>query len=116
MIRFGRFYNISTIVGYSKPNSFNTNILNMYDFFGWVSWHITHCRLFNAKSILIHIHSSIQTIQFNTSGHFSFIRAMHGTLSGATTLGQIEIGSNGNEGVLRFPKAPTLQEPHHQIV
>ena len=26
---------------------------------GWVLWHINHCRLFNAKSIFIHINSSI---------------------------------------------------------
>ena len=31
-------------------------VLNL---FGLVLWHINHCRLFNAKSILIHINSSI---------------------------------------------------------
>ena len=27
--------------------------------FGLVLWHINHCRLFNAKSIFIHINNSI---------------------------------------------------------
>ena len=39
-----------------------------------------------------------------------------GNLSGATTPGQSGPGSDGNEGVLAFPKAPALLEPHHQIV
>ena len=37
------------------------------------------------------------------------------TLSGATTLGQIEPGSNGNEGVLCILKAPALLEPHNHF-
>ena len=56
MIWFGLvwFYGISTIVGYLMPNPLYTNILNIYDlvWFGWVLWHINHCRLFNAKSSL----------------------------------------------------------------
>ena len=45
------FYGISIIVGYLMPNSLYTYILNIYDlvWFGWVLWHINHCRLFNAK-------------------------------------------------------------------
>ena len=38
------------------------------------------------------------------------------TLSRATTPNQGEPGSNGNEGVLRFPQTPALQELHRQIV
>ena len=37
-------------------------------------------------------------------------------LSGATTLGQSEPESDGNEGVLRIPKALASLEPHYQIV
>ena len=44
------FYGISTIVGYLMPNPLHTYILNMYDWFGWVLWHINLNRLFNAKS------------------------------------------------------------------
>ena len=33
-----------------------------------------------------------------------------------TTLDQSKPGSGGKEGVSTFPKAPALQEPHHQIV
>ena len=36
------------------------------------------------------------------------------TLSGATTQ-DLGSGSDGNEGVLRFPKNPALLEPHQQI-
>ena len=46
------FYGISTIVGYLMPNPFYTYTLDIYDLFGWVLWHINHCRLFNAKSFL----------------------------------------------------------------
>ena len=47
------FYSISTIVGYLMPNPLYTYILNIYMiWFGWVLWHINHCRLFNAKSSL----------------------------------------------------------------
>ena len=36
--------------------------------------------------------------------------------SGATTLGQSGPETDDNEGVITFPKAPALLEPHHQIV
>ena len=46
-------YGISTIVGYLIPNPLYTYILKIYViWFGWVLWHINHCRLFNAKSSL----------------------------------------------------------------
>ena len=38
------------------------------------------------------------------------------TLSGATTPGQSEHGSDAIESVHRIPKAPELLEPHNQIV
>ena len=43
---------ISTIVGYLMPNPLYTYILNIFDLVCLVSWHINHCRLFNAKSCL----------------------------------------------------------------
>ena len=45
------FYGISTIEGYLMPNPLYTYILDMI-WFGWVLWHINHCRLFNAKFYL----------------------------------------------------------------
>ena len=42
----------------------------------------------------------------------SFIWSIDRTLSGATTLGQSEPGSDGNEEVLRIPQTPALQKPH----
>ena len=47
---------------------------------------------------------------------FSSIWLIDKTLSGATTPGQSGPRSDGNEEVLRIPKAPALLEPHHQIV
>ena len=38
--------------------------------FGWVLWHINHCRLFNTKSIFMQI-VLFQTIQFNMSTQFN---------------------------------------------
>ena len=35
---------------------------------------------------------------------------MDRTLSGATTLGQSELGSDGNEGVLRIPQSTSITE------
>ena len=46
-----------------------------------------------------------QTIQFSTSTQFSSIWPIDRTFSGATTLGQSGIGSDGNEGVLRVPQS-----------
>ena len=41
------FFSISTLEGYLMPNPVYTYVLVC---FGWVLWHINHCRLFNAKS------------------------------------------------------------------
>ena len=46
------FYGISAIIGYVMPNPFYTCISNIYDWFGWVLWHIRQHRLSNAKSFL----------------------------------------------------------------
>ena len=100
-------------------------ILTFFSGFGLVLRHINHCRLFHAKSIFIHINSSIsnhlvwhksrtvlfQTIQFSKSTVWmsnSFIPPIDRTLSGATTPGQSEPGSDGNQGVLCFPQSSTI--------
>ena len=46
-----RFYGTSNFVGYFMPNPLYTYKIYMI-WFGWVLWHIIHCRLFNAKSSL----------------------------------------------------------------
>ena len=53
----------------------------------------------NVKTVLF------QTIQFNITTQFSSIWPIDTTLSGATTLGQIEPGSDGNEGVHHIPQS-----------
>ena len=40
----------------------------------------------------------------------SSIWPIHGTLSGATALGQSGLGSDGNEGVLRIPQSSSITE------
>ena len=55
----------------------------------------------NVKTVLF------QVIQFNISTQFNSIWPIERILSGATTLGQIGPGSDGNEGVLYIP--PKLQ-------
>ena len=47
------FNGISTILGYLMPNRIYIYIYLIYMiWFGWVLWHINHCRLFNDKSSL----------------------------------------------------------------
>ena len=49
-----------------------------------------------------------QTIQFSISTHFSSIWPINRALSGATTPGQSEPGSDGNEGVLCIPQISSI--------
>ena len=49
-----------------------------------------------------------QIIQFNINTQFSSIRPIDKTLSGATTPGQSEPGSNSNKGVLRIPQSSNI--------
>ena len=57
---------------------------------------------FNVKTVLF------QAIQFSINSHFSFIRRIDRTLSGATTPDLRESGSDGNKGVLRIPQSITV--------
>ena len=56
-----------------------------------------------------------QAIQFNMRTQFSSIWPIDRIFSGTTTPGQSRPGSDGNEGVLAFPKVPALLEPQNQI-
>ena len=49
-----------------------------------------------------------QTIQFSISTQFSFIWPIDRALSGATTLGQSGLGSDGNEWVLSIPQSASI--------
>ena len=49
-----------------------------------------------------------QTFLISISSEFSFIWAIDRTLSGATTLGLSEPGSDGNKGVLRLPQSSSI--------
>ena len=56
----------------------------------------------NSKIVLF------QTTQFSIITQFSSIRPINRTLSGATSLGMSEPGSDGNEGVLRIPQSSNI--------
>ena len=73
------FYGISTVVGYLMPNPF----------------------LYRSTVLF-------QTIQFSISRLFSSIWSIDKTLSGATTLGQSEPGSDGNEEVLSISQSSSI--------
>ena len=49
-----------------------------------------------------------QTVKFSISIEFSSIRPINRTLSGATTLGQREPGSDGNVGVPCIPQSSSI--------
>ena len=111
-----------TTPGLSGPGAMAINV-----WFGLILWYINHCRLFNTRSIFIHINSSIsnnsvlykykflfrhilnvktvlfQAIYLSISTQFNSVGPTGWTLSGVTTPGQKGPGSNGNEGVLRIP-------------
>ena len=51
------FYGVSTIVDYLTPNPLYIYIYICVCviWFGWVLWHVNHCRLFKAKSFYKYI-------------------------------------------------------------
>ena len=53
-----------------SPRTRKIDLVNLISLFGLVSWHINHCRLFNAKSISYI--KQFQTIQFSISTQFKF--------------------------------------------
>ena len=77
-------------------------------FFGLVLRHINHCRLFNAKSILIYKTVLFQANQFSISTQFWSIWHIDETLSGATTPGQSGPWSDGNRGVLCISQSSSI--------
>ena len=66
---------------------------------GLVLWQMDHCRLFNAKSIFIHIKSFISKIQFSIRTMFSSFSPIDRNLSGAITPDQSGPRSDSNKGV-----------------
>ena len=129
LTRFGLvwFYGIPTIVGYLMPNLFidinssisNNSVKHKYSFF------FVYTQL-NVKTSLF------QTIQFSIGKQFkwqkqfyfkqfslasvqlSSIWLLDRTLSGATTLGRVDLGAMAIKEYSAFPKAPALLEPHYQ--
>ena len=76
--------------------------------FDLVLWHINHCRLFIAKSILYIKTVLFQAVQFSISTQFGSIWPLDRTLSGATTPGHSGPGSDGNKGVLRILQSSSI--------
>ena len=73
----------------SKPVPFQTIQFNILTQFTW-------------KTVLFRV------IQFSISTKFSSIWRIYRNLSGDTTVGQIESGSDGIEGVLRIPQSSSI--------
>ena len=63
---------------------------------------LTEVRSLNIKTVLF------QVIQFNISTHFSSISPIDRNLTDATTPGQSELGSDGNEGITRIPQSSSI--------
>ena len=70
------------------------------------------CKLIVIEFIHLHAVKCFQILLYHTN---SSIWPIDGTLTGTMTLGQSEPGSNSNERVLQFSKAPEL-EPQYQMV
>ena len=68
-----------------------------------ISTVFVHKRL-NVKIVLF------QGIQFSIITWYSYIWSIDRTLSGVTTLGQSEPGSDGNEGMLHIPQNSSITE------
>ena len=84
----------------------NDCLFDLVEFYG-----ISYCRLFNVKSIFIHINSPISSNSvWYKYTQFTSIWPVDRTLSGDTTLGQSGPGSNGNEGVLCIPLISGITE------
>ena len=65
---------------------------------------------FNINTVWMSKTVLFQTIQFSISTQFISIWPIHRTLSGATTLGQSEPGSDANEGVLCISQSSSITE------
>ena len=78
--------------------------------FDLVLWHINHRRLFNTKSIFVHINRSISNNLISISSLFSSIQPIDRILSITTISGQRGPGRNRNKGVFRIPQRFSISE------
>ena len=63
----------------------------------------------NSKTVKLNVKTILfQIIPFSISKLFSSVWPIDRTLSGATTPGQSETGSDGNEGVLHIPQSSSI--------
>ena len=78
--------------------------------FGLILWHINHYRLFNDLfNPFLYVWTVLfQTIQFSIITLFSSIWPIDRTISGAITLSQSGIRSDGNNGVFRIPQSSSI--------
>ena len=90
------------------PQNYHSGLL----WFGLVLWHINHCRLFNAKSIFIHINSSISncSVKHKYSLNVKQFWPINRTLSGAITPNQSRHGNYGNDGAFRTHQSSSINE------
>ena len=101
------FYGISTILGYLMPNPIHTYTLNIYMICEYILldnilkqiWALFCTQLNDFKVLLYNSHNLTSVICLHTN---CSIWLFDRILSGATTLGQSGLGSNGNVGVVHI--------------
>ena len=95
MIWLDWVYGISIFSGYLMPNSFLYKLSVLFQ-----TVNFSRITQFNRQKPVL-----FQTIQFSISMQFSSNWSIDRALSGATTPGQNEPGSDGNERVLLIPQS-----------
>ena len=86
----------------SKTVLFLTIQFRKYKQFHSKEFNLAYIRSLNVKTVLF------QAIQFSISTQFSSVWPINRTLSGATTPGQSEPGTDGNEGVLHILQSSSI--------
>ena len=102
--RFVSFYGISTIVGYLMPNPVYICVLNIYDLLTFLSnTNTSHFLL-----VISHLFAlCLNVTQFYLTHRYDSIRCYYSRVEWTW--------ERCNKTVLAFPKAPALEELHHQI-
>ena len=108
-----RLFNTKSIFRHINSSITNNSVQHKYNFLVYTQLNVKII-LFQTFQFSINTQFQcqrtvlFQTIQFSISTQFSSIWPTDRTLLGATTLGQSEPGSDGNEGVLCIPQSSSI--------
>ena len=92
----------NSVLAYKNSSISNYSVLHMYTVSMSKNSSIQNNSVLHTNTVLF------QAIQFSISTQFSSIWPINRTLSGATTLGQSQPGSDGNERVLSIPQSSSI--------